>query len=190
MNSQAAGATYAGSVVNWEVIGSTASVSAINNVGQTTTPVYLADGTLVTTSTTSTGLWSGSISNPIDEDLSGLGVQTGSTGVWTGTNTNGSASANHLGDFFGVVTGNSGSTDGTWVNNGVWPSDSTSGVFHVYGISQVLTAVPEPSTLWMAGPAILAFAAFGRSRSRRDHRRPRPVGPTSRTGEQRGSIRC
>ena len=107
MNAQAAGATYAGSVVNWEAIGSTASVSAINNVGQTTTPVYLADGTLVTTSTTSTGLWSGSISNPIDEDLSGLGVQTGSTGVWTGTNTNGSASANHLGDFFGVVTGNS-----------------------------------------------------------------------------------
>jgi len=73
VNAQAGGATYAGSVVNWEAIGSTSSVSAINNVGQTTTPVYLADGTLVTTSTTSTGLWSGSILNPIDEDLSSPG---------------------------------------------------------------------------------------------------------------------
>ena len=83
------------------------SVSAINNVGQTQTPDYLADGTLVTTSTTSTGLWSGSLLNPIDEDLSGMGVRTGSTGLWTGTNINGSISANPLGDFFGVTIGNS-----------------------------------------------------------------------------------
>jgi hypothetical protein len=81
VNAQAGGATYNGSVVNWMAVGSTSSVSAINNVAQTTTPVYLADGTLVTPSTTSTGLWSGSILNPIDEDLSGMGLHTGSTGV-------------------------------------------------------------------------------------------------------------
>ena len=107
VDAQAGGATYDGSVVNWVAIGSTRSVSAINNVGQTPTPVYLADGTLVTTSTTSTGLWSGSLLNPINEDLSGMGVNTGSTGLWTGTNTNGSASANPLGNFFGVTIGNS-----------------------------------------------------------------------------------
>jgi hypothetical protein len=71
VNAQAGGATYAGSVVNWATIGSTSSVSALSNVGQTATPVYLADGILITTSTTSTGLWSGSLLNPIDEDLSG-----------------------------------------------------------------------------------------------------------------------
>ncbi len=188
VNAQAGGATYDGSVVKWVAIGSTSSESAIKNVGQTTTPVYLADGKLVTTSTTSTGLWSGSLLNPIDEDLTGMGIRTGSTGVWTGTNTNGSASAYHLGDFFGVIIGASTVTNGNWVNDGVWPSDTNFGVFHMYGISEPLTAaVPEPSTLWMAGPAIVAVAAFGWSRRRRDHRRPRPVGPTYTTDEQRGS---
>src|SRR5262249_35813387 len=146
------------------------------NVGQTTTPVYLVDGTLVTTSTTSAGLWSGSILHAIDEDIAGMGLHTGSTGVWTGTNTNGSSSANHLGDFFGVVIGNTTptSTDGTWVNNGVWPSDTTSGVFHMYGISQVLTAVPEPSTLTLSIIAAMMLAGYGwRHRQRADRRRAR-----------------
>lgn len=70
VNAQAGGATYDGSVVTWYAIGSTSSVNAIDNVGRSASPVYLADGTLVTSSTTSTGLWSGSIQNPIDEDLS------------------------------------------------------------------------------------------------------------------------
>ena len=38
VNAQAGGATYDGSVVNWDAIGSTRSVSAINNVGQTRLP--------------------------------------------------------------------------------------------------------------------------------------------------------
>ncbi len=173
VNAQAGGATYDGSVVKWVAIGSTSSTSAISNVRQTNTPVYLADGTLVTTSTTSSGLWSGSLLNPIDEDLSG-GLFN-HQGTWTGTNTNGSASANHLGDFFGVVIGNSSPTSGNWVNDGVWPSDTTSGVFHMFGISQPLTAVPEPSSLWMAGQAIFTVAAFGWSRSRRHRRRQRPA---------------
>jgi len=53
------------------MIGSTSSINAIDNVGQTASPVYLANGTPVTTSTTSSGLWSGSLLNPIDEDLTG-----------------------------------------------------------------------------------------------------------------------
>jgi hypothetical protein len=158
-------------VVNWSAIASTRSLSAINNVGQTSTPVYLADGTLVTTSTTSTGLWSGSLLDPIDEDLSGVGVRTGSTGLWTGTNTNGTASTSPLGDFFGVTIGNSIDTDGTWISNGSVPSDSFSGVFHVYGISQVLTAVPEPSGLVLAGTAAITVGALVWSRKRRDQRR-------------------
>jgi LPXTG-motif cell wall-anchored protein len=170
VNAQAGGATYDGSVVNWVAIGSTSSAKAINNVGQTMTPVYLADGTLVTTSTTSTGLWSGSLLHPIDETLSGMGVNTGSTGVWTGTNTNGSTSANPLGDFFGVTTGASTVTNGPWVNDVVWPSDTTSGIFHMYGISQVLTVVPEPSSFVLAGTALIGVSAWVWRRKRRDQR--------------------
>lgn len=173
VNTQAGGAIHDDSVVTWDAIGSTALVSAINNVGQTATPVHLADGTLIATSTTGTGLWSGSLSNPIDEDLSGMGVSTGSTGVWTGTNADGSASSNHLGDFFGVTIGASTTTDGTWTNDGVWSSDNTSGTFHIYGISQVLVAasVPEPSTLFMAVTTICAGSTIGWSRRRDDRRR-------------------
>jgi hypothetical protein len=171
VNAQTGGATYAGSVVDWEAIGSTASASAIKNVGQTMTPVYLVDGTLITTSTTGTGLWSGSILHPIDKDISGNGLHTGSTGVWTGTTTNGSSSGDHLGNFFGVTIGNSVSTNGTWVNNGVWPFASASGVFHMYGISQVLTAVPEPSSFVLAGTAVIGVGAVVWCRRRRDRRR-------------------
>jgi hypothetical protein len=171
VNAQAGGATYDGSVVNWVAIGSTSSTSAINNVGQTLTPVYLADGTLVTTSTTSTGLWSGSLLNPIDETISGMGIHSGSTGTWTGTNTNGSVSSNPLGDFFGVTIGVSTVTNGNWVNNGVWPTDNASGVFHMFAISQVLTAVPEPSSLALAGTAAIGVGAFVWCRKRRDQRR-------------------
>ena len=61
VNAQAGGATFDGSVVAWNAIGSTSSVNAIDNIGQSAAPVYLADGTLITSSTTSTGLWSGSL---------------------------------------------------------------------------------------------------------------------------------
>jgi hypothetical protein len=59
-------------------------------------------------------------------------------------------------------------TSGAWVNDGVWPMDNASGVFHIFTISQVLTAVPEPSTLLMASTAIIAVGAFWRSARRRD----------------------
>src|SRR5262245_37477959 len=52
VNTQAGGATYNGVVVDWLAIGSTGSVDAIDHVGQATAPVYLSDGTLVTTTTT------------------------------------------------------------------------------------------------------------------------------------------
>ena len=40
VQTQAGGATYHGGTVNWLVIGSTASVNAIDHIGQSDTPVY------------------------------------------------------------------------------------------------------------------------------------------------------
>jgi hypothetical protein len=102
VNMQAGAATYNGSVVTWDAIGSTAAVNAIDNVGQQ--PIvgaFLADGTLVTTSTTTTGLWSGTLSHEINEDLSSTPQFSF---VWTGTTsagvaaTVGAASSGPLGD--------------------------------------------------------------------------------------------
>src|SRR5208282_1317163 len=57
-----------------------------DGVPGTAAPVYLADGTLVTTSKTSSRMWSGGLGGlraPINEDLSGT-VQPQEF-VWTGT---------------------------------------------------------------------------------------------------------
>ena len=88
VNVDAGAATYNGVVVNWLAIGSTDSVDAIDHVGQATAPVYLSDGTLVTTDTTPTGLWSGALVHEINLDLAGNVLPT-FTFVWTGTNPTG-----------------------------------------------------------------------------------------------------
>ncbi len=180
VNTQAGGATYNGSVVTWGAIASTPTVNAIDNVGQTLTPVYLADGTLVTTSTTSLGMWSGSLLAAISEDLSGnppnaiLPVP-----VWTGTYPDGfpdpySTYPQTLGGGYVSATfGTSGHHNSEWTNAG---SQLVVDPAAIYGISQVLVAtgsVPEPSSLLMAGTAISAGCAFGWSRRRKNQRRQR-----------------
>jgi PEP-CTERM motif len=148
--------------------------------------VYLADGTLVTTSTTTSGLWSGSLVNPITESLSG---PTSNDYVWTGTYPNGVGAI----DFYTPIL--LGSSSGyaligqtlmpyapeAWVWDTAIP---TTNQFAMYGISQALivpSSVPEPSTLLMAGTAIGAGFAFGWSRRREGQRRRGPVGRSGAT---------
>jgi hypothetical protein len=154
VQTQAGGATYNATPVSFLAIGSTSSVNAIDHISQTNTPVYLSDGTLVSLSTTPTGLWSGSLLHSIDEDLTG---QVMRTTVWTGTNQSGTSSAvAPLGSFPNVTEGDDTSITATWVafelrGVGVPPVVNTE---PVYGISQVLTVpggtVPEPSSAVLA----------------------------------------
>lgn len=166
---QAGGATYSGVVVKWFAIGSTDSVDAIDHVGQASAPVYLSDGTLVTTTTTPAGLWSGALVHEIDLDLAGK-PQDPSFFVWTGTNPTGTG----FGGPLGVPTpqvGSSTDTDGAWTSSGRSPSGD---LRNLYGISSVLTvpqAVPEPSTLTMLGAALSVGLAIGWARRRRDQQR-------------------
>ena len=60
---------YGSTVLTWTAIASTNDVSAISNIGSFDVPVYLASGTLITSSDTATGLWSGSLQAPINEFL-------------------------------------------------------------------------------------------------------------------------
>ncbi|MGO9598099.1 MAG: PEP-CTERM sorting domain-containing protein [Isosphaeraceae bacterium] len=192
VNIQAGGATYNGSVVTWSAIASTAAdsgsgtpstaagnligssstsgVNAIDNVGQSQDPVYLVNGTQVTTFTTTSGLWSGTLLHSIDVDVSGK-VTTASE-VWTGTNPDGTGTLGFtLGSPDLAEVGLSGVSDSTWVAFG---PDSV-GTRHVlYGISQDLIAsgsvIPEPASLWLLGTACAAGLAYGWSRRRRDWR--------------------
>jgi len=176
VNTQAGRATYNGSVVTWDAIGSTSSVNAIDNVGQSAAPLYLADGTFVTSSTTSTGLWSGSLQHAIDEDLSG--ALKAFLAVFTGTTRSGVSSNDPLGNFSSITDGDTGDVNARWVQSVAIPSFLSE---RMYGISQVLTVVPEPSSLWLAGTGIIGVSAFGWSRKRWDQQRQSPVGPTYTT---------
>jgi hypothetical protein len=168
VNNPGESATYAGATITWRAIGTTATVFAIDHIGQTDTPVYLPDGTLVTTSTTTSGLWSGTLHHAIDEYLNSVPA---STGVWTGTGPDGhfpTVSPTFVLGNTGIITavGLSTSSDGNWIESGN-PSPNIVPFFPLYGISQVFTAVPEPSTLWVGAIGAVAFLVFGWSRHRR-----------------------
>jgi hypothetical protein len=152
VNAQAGGATYSGVVVNWLAIGSTDSVDAIDHVGQTTAPVYLSDGTLVTTSTTLTGLWSRTLLQAIKLDLAGNPVPP-FTFVWSGTNSFGTGFGGPLGSPTPLV-GSPFFTNDAWIASGRSPSGD---LRNLYGISTdlvVSSAVPEPSSLVLLGTAL------------------------------------
>ena len=170
VNAQAGGATYNGVVVNWLAIGSTDSVDAIDHVGQATAPVYLSDGTLVTTSTTPAGLWSGTLLHAINLDLAANPVDPSTSfGPVRIPPAPGSAGRSGLGKAASRAPPPTPTAPG-------YPRAAAAAVTlrHFYGISSVLTvpqAVPEPSALTMLGTALSVGLAIGRARHRRDPKR-------------------
>ncbi len=175
VNTQAGGATYNGSLVSWDAIGSTASVNAIDNIGQQAIAgVFLANGVEVTTTTTTTGLWSGILLAPINQDLSGSTI---TSLVWTGTTATGSGQGPTTLGTLSPFQGTTEADDINWVQHLLNDPPIKA---PLYAISQVLvvpqSAVPEPSTLVLASMSLTAGLAFTWSRSRRAQRRQRPVG--------------
>ena len=90
VTSQADGATYNGTTITWQAIGSTASVDAITHLGvnPSISRVYLANGTQVATGdgTSAGGIWSQSLVAPITQDLVGSLL---CVSVWTGPHSTG-----------------------------------------------------------------------------------------------------
>jgi hypothetical protein len=153
---------YASTALTWTAIASTNDIAAITNIGSFGVPVYLASGTLITPSDTQTGLWSGSLQSPINEFLTDPFFFD--TAVWTGTLPDGSNAGSFTlgsGSGFGSLPGFSNKSDSEWVATGATPSTFSN---NMYGISQVLTAVPEPPVYAMA---LVGFAGGGWSLRRR-----------------------
>ena len=172
VTAQAGGATYNGSTITWSAIASTTSVSAITHIGVTNDAVYLVDGTLVSNSDSTSGLWSGSLQHALSEDINK--VTSVNESVWTGTTINGGALSGYELGHTPVIFVNDFSNYGIsdpiyagnrWVNANAAQGgpylDYEESSYHMYGISQdliVSSAVPEPSTAMLAGLGGIAIA--------------------------------
>jgi len=162
VNTEANGvAALAALGTTWLDIGSTSTVNAIDNIGQDTgVPIYNLDGQLVADDATSSGLFAGSIQNPIDYNESGNLVGSNYL-VWTGTRPNGT-DFDPLGAGGGLSEqGEANDASNIWIGLG---DQFNTESFALYGISGILTVpgsnTPEPSTIVMAslGGAILLIA--------------------------------
>ena len=195
VNSQAGGATYNGQLIHWSAIGSTTTVDARDHIGLTSSGVYLADGTQIATSAMQApgGLWWAEplLAQPI-EDLSGNQFTSGF--VWTGTCGIGTQYATYVSGY-GLVNWGLGSNVILTVNNTVYDNQIEVGQlgatadlsggdyawisrgasigkklntdqYQMYGISDVLKVVPEPSTFLISGLGILVIGFVQRTPKR------------------------
>ena len=176
VTSEAGGATYNGQLISWQAIASTSAVNAIDHIGVTNDRVYLVDGTLVSQTDSTSGLWSGSLAHSISEDINS-NVSPGL--VWTGTISSGhGAGGQELGsgnDFNGIWAGASSLSNAGWIS---FVTTDPLNSHLIYGISSELTVpggggggpapVPEPSTAMLAvlGGVGLAIAACRKRRIR------------------------
>ena len=189
VNQQAGLVTYNGQAVHFSAIGSTDSIGAKAHIGVTGAAVYMANGQQVATSDGSSGLWSGNapLHDP-SQDLNG-NVYTGS--IWTGTSGIGTeyyTTVPGIGDVTwglgtdvtGVIDGgtdfshrieigalNSNATPYDWVSRGFGEGLQLRDTqLQMYGISDVLTVVPEPSSFLISGLGILMIGLAQRNRKR------------------------
>jgi len=171
VNSQAGGAQYQGATISWKPIISTSTIDARDYVGGfgTNVPVFGGDGTKIANSMTTNGpgngLWStifgapgnGILANPA-RGVDGTLV-TGAVWAWTGSNPDGTRDAtNYVGNSTGLTINGNVSNPGPPAS--LARLDSSNGLSttsnRVYGISEQLTVIPEPSSL-----GLLALGASG-----------------------------
>jgi len=166
------GVTYEGqAVTGWLPVVGVGTTNPRDHIGGfgTNVPFYMQNGTRVASSatTSSGGLWSGSLQSGINRTLDG--TQKINNAVWTNSNTNGTINQSGFSWDYGpgVMTGKSGQSSGQWLFNALNGVGSNNN--YVYTVSPVLTApVPEPSTCAMA---LASLACGGYSLFRRRNAR-------------------
>jgi len=142
----------------FSVIGSTATVDARDNTGTNPTlgvgvPIYRLDGLRVADN--NADLWDGSIANPILYQANGVARPVE---VWTGSGVDGRRDPWDGGSSFGTTHptfGFANMAGSGWVYAGS-QYDGFGRSYTYYGMSGVLTVVPEPSSIVLA-----AFAGIG-----------------------------
>ena len=149
--------TYNGVTVAFSAWGSTATVNAKDNIGWTTgnqTNVYRSTGVLI--STAAAFLTANHAAGVTDVP---------SNYIWTGTGIDGNR-AQELA-YNEPSLGLSGNSNNGWTNVA---SAQKSTAYQMYGISGVLTVVPEPGTFILCGMSTTVLAAMMFFRWRREQR--------------------
>jgi hypothetical protein len=133
------------SSISWQVIGSTASVSARNHTGTAPgdypgVPIFLLNDVKLVDDYAD--LWDGSLDVALTVDQSGV-TSFIQVEVWTGTGADGGGNPLYLlGDMESVVGHVDRPLGGYWVNASVLPRDH---MYSFYALSEVLTVpVPPP----------------------------------------------
>jgi hypothetical protein len=166
------GATYNGTTIGWKAIVSNGSTNArdhISLLSTSTIPLYKPNGTLVS----SGNLWSGWLLSAIDTNIHGTRLLF--TRVWTGSNPDGTTRFEHndrraVGDYH-VTYGLIADTGPGWITTHVQAHDFTAAVYGISDVFTVPSAVPEPSTVMIAGLGGLAALAYSLKHKRSSCRR-------------------
>jgi hypothetical protein len=160
----------------WEVIGSTAAVSAINNTQTTGTgvPIYLLNGTELFASYTA--MWNGTTPfNAFNVNETGT-LSAGYQQVWTGTtpsgNTSSGGNSGSLGSPGGgyVIMGNNTTENSSyWINCCIAGYTQNKALFAIstqefVDVGGVATSVPEPASIVLAPFALVALGFVARKR--------------------------
>ncbi len=133
--------TYGGSDVSWMALAS-ASITGKNaneRIGTDSPALYLVSGDKVADG--GLDLWDGTIDHAIN--VTELGT-TYNGNVWTGTHYNG-VGIHRLGGTY-VQYGLSTDVDGDWM---FYAYTGALGPLPIYAVSSVVTAVPEPASIWL-----------------------------------------
>ena len=154
--------------IEWRAIASTATVHAIDNIGESSSGIYNPMGVLVANGTAD--MFDGDIASPIS--LTELGGPPPDPKVWTGTDASGYGSGYVLGsvDDFGIPfapadIGEWIEIDNRWIQAGDWMPILP---LPLYAISEELTVVPAPGALILAATGLLS-STLGLKRLRRKH---------------------
>ncbi len=142
----------------WKAIASTSSVDARDNTGTTPNggagvPIYLLDGSLLAIN--NDDLWDGSIRVPLAVDE--RGSRTSADVVRTGTLRDGRRHPSWVLGTYVPIVGWSHRNDRTWVSSSPGPTASTAS--RLYGMSDVITVIPEPETALLVGLGLAGLAA-------------------------------